>query len=306
MTDQTTNPLLEPWTTPHGLPPFERVRPGHFAPAFAHALKAHRAEVDAIADLDASPSFENTVAAFDRSGRELVRIQALFYNLTKSETSAALQAVEREMVPRLAAHHSAIRLHARLFERIDQVHRRRAELGLGPEASQLLSRVHLDFVREGARLSGPARARHGEIVEHLAALTTTFSQNVQADEASYRLVLRGEADLAGLPEGLRAAARAAGSESGEGDVPVITLSRSLIVPFLTFSTRRDLREKAFKAWVRRGENDGEHDNRPVAREILALRNEQARLHGYTNYADYALVDRMAGTPAAVAGLLGQV
>ncbi|MDH5265204.1 MAG: M3 family metallopeptidase [Betaproteobacteria bacterium] len=306
MTPSNGNPLLEPWQTPFGLPPFERILPAHFVPAFEHALQTHRAEVDAIADLAEAPSFENTVAAFDRSGRDLVRIQGVLFNLTKSETSPALQAVEREVVPRLAAHHSAIRLHAKLFDRIDGLHRRRAELRLAPEALRLLERVHLDFVREGARLSGAARARHGEIVERLATLTTAFSQNVLADEASWRLVLRGEDDLAGLPEGLRAAARAAGRESGEGDVPVITLSRSLIVPFLTFSTRRDLREKAFKAWVRRGENDGEHDNRPIAREILALRNEQARLHGYANYADYALVDRMAGTPAAVAKLLEQV
>ena len=306
MTPSNGNPLLEPWQTPFGLPPFERILPAHFVPAFEHALQVHRTEVDAIADLAEPPSFENTVAAFDRSGRDLVRIQGVLFNLTKSETSPALQAVEREVVPRLAAHHSAIRLHAKLFDRIDGLHRRRAGLGLAPEALRLLERVHLDFVREGARLSGAARARHGEIVERLATLTTAFSQNVLADEASFRLVLRGEEDLAGLPEGLRAAARAAGRESGEGDVPVITLSRSLIVPFLTFSTRRDLREKAFKAWIRRGENDGEHDNRPIAREILALRNEQARLHGYANYADYALVDRMAGTPAAVAGLLEQV
>ena len=127
-----------------------------------------------------------------------------------------------------------------------------------------------------------------------------------ADEAGYRLVLRDERDLAGLPQDLRAAARAAAQERGEADVWIITLSRSLIVPFLTFSDRRDLREQAFNAWTRRGENDGEHDNRPVAREILALRNEQARLHGYRHYADYALVDRMAGTPAAVARLLKQV
>ena len=151
-----------------------------------------------------------------------------------------------------------------------------------------------------------AKTRYGAIVERLAELTTRFMQNVLADETSYRLRLIDERDLAGLPEDVRAAARAAAQERGDDAAGIVTLSRSLIVPFLTFSDRRDLREQAFKAWVQRGEHDGAHDNRPLAREILALRNEQAKLHGYRHYADYALVDRMAGTPEAVARLLRQV
>jgi peptidyl-dipeptidase Dcp len=210
------------------------------------------------------------------------------------------------MSPRLAAHYSAVYLHAGLFDRIDALHRRRAELALPPEQLRLLGRVHLDFVREGARLSGAARSRHAAIVERLAELETRFSQNVLADEANYRLVLRDEQDLAGLPEGLRAAAREAAHERGEANAWMVTLSRSLIVPFLTYSDRRDLREQAFNAWIRRGESGGEHDNRPLAREILTLRNEQARLHGHESYAAYALTDRMAGTPDAVAGLLARV
>ena len=306
MTEPNSNPLLQPWQTPHGLPPFDRIRPEHFVPAFDHALRTHMAEVDAIADRNGAPTFENTVVAFDRSGRELGRIERLFFNLTASETSEALQAIEREMSPRLAAHYSAVYLHAKLFDRMETLHRRRQELALEPEQQRLLERLHLDFVREGARLSDAAKSRHAAIVEHLADLSTRFSQNVLADEARYRLALRTEGDLAGLPEGLRAAAREAAQERGETDAWLITLSRSLIVPFLTFSDRRDLREQAFNAWIRRGENDGEHDNRPIAREILALRNEQARLHGYGNYADYALVDRMAGRPGAVSKLLAQV
>ena len=306
MTDITDNPLLQPWNAPFGLPPFDRTRPEHFSPAFEHAMHAHRAEVDAIAGNTEPPTFDNTMAALDRSGRALVRIEQLFFNLTASETSPALQAVEREMSPRLAAHHSAIYLDARIFARIDSVAQRRGELGLTPEQSRLVERIHLDFVRAGAKLTAAAKARYGVIEERLAELTTRFSQNVLADEASYRLVLRDEHDLAGLPADLRSAAREAAEERGERGVWMITLSRSLVSPFLTFSARRDLREQAFNAWIRRGEHDGEHDNRPVARAILALRNEQARLHGYRHYADYALVDRMAGTPDAVAGLLEQV
>jgi len=306
MTESTDNPLLQPWQTPYGLPPFERIRPEHYGPAFEHAMRAHRAHVDAIAESSEPPTFDNTIAAFDRCGGELGRVERLFFNLAASETSPALQAVEREMSPRLASHYSAIHLHATLFARIEQLFQRREELPLAPEQLRLVERIHLDFVREGARLPAAARTRYAAIVERLAELTTRFSQNVLADESSYRLVLRNERDLAGLPEDLRAAARAAAQERGEADAWVITLSRSLIVPFLTFSDRRDLREQAFNAWIHRGEHDGEHDNRPLAREILKLRNEQARSHGYRHYADYALVDRMAGTPDAVAGLLKQV
>ncbi len=176
-----------------------------------------------------------------------------------------------------------------------------------PPSKRSFSSAFISISRcAGARLAPDAKARLGQIVERLAGLSTQFSQNVLADEAAYELVLRDERDLAGLPELVRHAAREAAIERGKPDAWVITLSRSLIVPFLTFSDRRDLREQAFIAWTRRGENDGAHDNRPIAREILALRHEQARLHGYKTYADYALVDRMAGTPAAVARLLDRV
>jgi peptidyl-dipeptidase Dcp len=306
MNDIDRNPLLQPWDAPFGLPPFAQVASAHFAPAFDVALHAHDAEIDAIARNPEPPSFENTAAALDRSGRQLARIESLFWNLAASETSPALQAVEREMAPRLAAHHSAIRLHPRLFARLDRIHAQRGRLALSPEESCLLERLHLDFVLEGARLSEAAKARMAEIVERLALLTTRFSQNVLADESSYSLVLRDERDLAGLPDLVRDTAREAARERGLDDGFVITLNRSLIVPFLTFSDRRDLREEAFRAWTRRGENDGEHDNRGIAREILALRTEQARLHGHADYADHALIDRMAKTPAAVAALLTQV
>jgi len=306
MTLATSNPLVQPWNTPHGLPPFAEVRAEHFRPAFDAALGEHLADIDAIASSSEPPSFENTVAALDRSGRLLARVEALFYNLASSETSPALQAVEREMAAPLAAHNSAVYMNARLFERIDTLHAQRATLGLAPEQLRLLERFHLDFVRAGAKLGGAAQKRYAQVMQSLAELTTRFGQNVLADESAYRLVLRGERDLAGLPDFVCAAARQAAVDRGITDGCVITLSRSHIVPFLTFSDRRDLREQAWRAWVSRGEHDGEHDNRPVAREILTLRNEQARLHGYACYADYALADTMAGTQTAVGELLQQV
>jgi peptidyl-dipeptidase Dcp len=303
---QHVNPLLQQWETPFQLPPFEQILAEHFAPAFGAAMAEHCAEIAAIADSAAEPSFENTIAAFDRSGRRLARAEHVFFNLTSSETSPALQAVERDVAPKLAAHESAIYLNSALFARIDALHARRDALGLDAEQRRLLERIHLDFVLAGARLGHEAKARLAQVVERLAHLHTAFSQNVLADESSWVLWLRGEADLAGLPGSVRDAARSAAVERGQPDAWAITTSRSLVVPFLTFSDRRDLRQQAYAAWKARGEHDGEHDNRPVAREILRLRAEQARLMGYPSYADYALVDRMAGTPAAVQRLLQRV
>jgi peptidyl-dipeptidase Dcp len=302
----TENPLLTEWKTPYGLPPFSAVRAEHFTPAFDVALRQHIAEVEQIAANPEAPSFDNTVAAFDSSGRLLARISHLFHNLCSSETSPALQAVERTMAPRLAAHQNAIYLNGALFARVDSLHARRDGLGLAPEARRLLERVHLDFVLAGARLDERAKLRFAAVSERLAELQTTFSQNVLHDESTWVLWLTDERDLAGLPAFVRAAAREAAEQRGRSDAWAITLSRSLVAPFLTYSDRRDLREQAFKAWTQRGEHAGEHDNRPVAREILALRHEQSRLMGYASYAEYALVDRMAGTPAAVARLLEQV
>jgi peptidyl-dipeptidase Dcp len=304
-TMDTNNPLLQPWTGPYGLPPFATFRPEHFEPALREAMRRHRDELRAIADQAAAPDFDNTIAAFDRSGRLLDRITAVFYNLTASETSPALQAVQRDVAAPLAAHDSAVHMDAALFARIDALHARRDTLGLDAEARRLLERVHLDFVRAGARLAPAAQQRYAQVMEELAALTTRFAQNVLHDESAFQLRLQGAADLAGLPDFVRAAARQAAAERGV-DGHVITLSRSLVVPFLTFSERRDLREQAWRAWVGRGEHAGAHDNREVARAILRLRREQARLHGHACYADFALADTMAGTRAAVGRLLDEV
>jgi peptidyl-dipeptidase Dcp len=300
------NPLLQDWDTPYGLPPFDAIRTEHFVPALKAAMQANREELDAIAAVGEPPSFDNTIAAFDRCARQLARIESVFYNLTSSQTSPELQAVQREMAAPLSAHYSAVFMHAGLFKRVDALHAQRESLALTPEQLRLLERTHLDFVRSGAKLAPEAQARYAQVMEQLAELTTLFAQNVLHDEAAYQLPLQGEADLAGLPGFLRDAARQAASERGLTDGHVITLSRSLIVPFLTFSERRDLRETAWRAWVGRGEHGGENDNRPVARKILELRSEQAVLHGQSSYADYALTDTMAGTRAAVYRLLDDV
>jgi peptidyl-dipeptidase Dcp len=300
------NPLLQPWRAPFGLPPYAQIRAEHFEPALAAAMQQHLDEVRAIGAQAAAPDFDNTVAAFDRSGARLDAIVSVLYSLTASHTNDALQAVQRRTAAPLAAHDNAVYLDAALFARLETLHEQRSTLGLDPEQRRLLERVHLDFVRAGARLRGADRERYAAVMEELATLTTRFAQNVLHDESGYQLVLSGEAELAGLPDFVRDAARQAAIERGLDGRHVITLSRSLIVPFLTFSARRDLREQAWRAWTGRGEHAGEHDNRPVVQAILRLRHEQARLHGLASYADYALADTMAGSRAAVQQLLGEV
>ncbi|MFO1267271.1 MAG: M3 family metallopeptidase [Rubrivivax sp.] len=307
------NPLLQPWTAPHGLPPFAEIRAEHFEPALREAMRQHRAELAAIAGQRGEPTFENTVVAFERSGQLLERVALAFASLTASATNEALQAVQREMAAPLAAHDNAVYMDAALFARIDALHERRAALGLAPESLRLLERIRLDFVRAGARLKGSAQQRFAAVMEELAALTTRFAQNVLHDEATWTLPLPDAAAAAGLPPFVLDAARSAAAERGLAGA-VITLSRSLVVPFLTYSARRDLREKAWRAWVGRGENGGSgketghegRDNREVARAILRLRREQAALLGHACYADHALADTMAGSRSAVAALLDDV
>jgi peptidyl-dipeptidase Dcp len=299
------NPLLAPWTAPHGLPPFHAIRAEHFVPAFEAAMREHRAELDAITAQPEPPSFANTVARLDASGRAFARIDGVFHNLCASETSDALQAAQRELAQPMAAHSNAIYLNQKLFARLDHLHARRATLGLDAQQLRLLEQLHSDFVHAGARLAGAERERFAQRNERLAALMTSFGQNVLADESAYRLSLATESDMAGLPAFVRDAARQAAADRGL-DGAVITLSRSLVVPFLTFSERRDLREAAWRAWTSRGGRDGATDNRPIIREILELRAEQAAALGFASFADYALDNTMARSHRNVMRLLDDV
>ncbi|OYU44021.1 MAG: peptidase M3 [Burkholderiales bacterium PBB4] len=305
-TGPTENPLLQPWNTSYQLPPFGTFEPAHFLPAFDYALPLHLAELDAIATNPDPANFENTLQALDQSGRLFNRLSLLFHNLTSSETSAELRAVQLEMAPRLAAHENAMHMHTGLFARIATVYESRLTSDLAPEEKRLSERIYKDFVRAGACLTGLQRTRYGEIMRELASLSTQFAQNVLADEADFALELRAEDDLTGLPHFVRAAAANAAMQRGLGAGSyAISLSPSLADPFLTFSARRDLRERLWKARQTRGANPGAHDNRPLIAQIVALRQEQAALHGFANYAEYELADRMAETPEAVSKLLRQ-
>jgi peptidyl-dipeptidase Dcp len=299
------NPFFETWTTPFGLPPFDRIRPEHFPPGFDRGMAEQLAEVDTIAEAAETPSFANTIEAMERSGRLLGRVSRVFHNLDASNTNDAIEAVARDYAPKLAQHHMRIQLNASLFRRVAELHAKRQTLGLAEDQMRLLERYHLDFVRSGALLGEAERARMSALSERLATLHTLFGQNVLHDEKDWRLVL-GESDLDGLPDFIRTAAAEAAREHGLPGSYVITLSRSSVEPFLTFSARRDLRQAAYEAWTRRGEHDGEHDNRPLIREILTLRAEQAKLLGYDSFAAYRLDDTMAKSAAAVEQLLSQV
>jgi peptidyl-dipeptidase Dcp len=298
------NPLLNDWDTPYRMAPFDRIEDGHFAPAFAAALAEARSEIKAIADNPDAPDFANTIEALERSGKVLDRVLAAFFTLAGADSGAARQALQREFAPQLAALSSEIHSNTALFNRIKMLWEARETLALSPEQERLLMLTHRRFRRAGAALTGADEARMREIMSRLAELGTAFTQNLLADEAAWHMEL-GAADLEGLPDFVISAARAAGAEKGvEG--AVITLSRSLIVPFLQFSPRRDLRERAFRAWEARGANGGETDNRAIAAETLKLREERARLLGYESFAAYKLETEMARTPGKVRDLLMKV
>ena len=301
----TDNPLFKSWATPFELPPFDRIRPEHFPPAFDRGMAEHGAEIAAIAEAAGPPDFANTIEALERSGRLLQRVGRVFHNLDASATNAELQAIDRDYAPRLAAHQMRVMLDPGLFARIDRLYRERDRLGLDAAQLRLLERHHLRLVRNGARLAADEKARMAAISERLATLHTLFGQNVLHDEDEWQLAL-DPADLAGLPEFARAAAANAARERGLDGKYVITLARASVEPFLTFSARRDLRRAAHAAWAARGTHAGPHDNAPLIAEIVALRAEQARLLGYDSYAAYRLDDTMAKTPEAAAGLLRQV
>ena len=302
MTPTAKNPLSEPWSTPHGLPPFAAILPAHYGPALRQAMAAHLHMLDGIADNAAPPDFANTALAFDKAGHPVRQLAMLFVNMVAAETSPELQAAEVELAPLLAGHEALVLQHPGVFARLDALFKQRATLGLDAEPLRVLERIHLDFCLAGARLGPQDRQKALHIAEKLATLQTRFAQNVLADESAFELVL-AEPDLAGLPDSVRNAAKQAAIARHKPDAWLITLSRSLMTPFLTHSTRRDLRQAAWQAWVRRGQLSAERNNLAVIAEILALRHQLAVLHGHASFADFALQDTMAQKPQAVMDLL---
>ena len=296
--------LLEPWNTPFGLAPFDAISDADFAPAMDAALAQARSGMQAIAQSSQVPSFENTIEAQEVAEAPLNQLAAAFYTLASTDSTPIREELQRDLAPKLSAYTSAVTSDVALFARIEDLWSRRASMGLSAEQERVLMLTRRDFIRAGAKLSGAEAARMAEIKSRLASLGTQFMQNLLADERDWALPLKADY-LAGLPDFVVQAAQAAGQEKGL-DGPVVTLSRSLIVPFLEFADRRDLREMAYKAWAARGANGGETDNREIVSETLRLRQEQAALLGYESFSDFKLETQMAKTPARVRDLLMQV
>ena len=298
------NALLTDWTGDFALPPFAAITDADFAPAFDAALEQARANIAAIAGNPEAPNFANTIAALEGAEALLDRVSGVFYNLAGADSNEAREALQRELAPKMSAFASEVTNNAALFARIEALWQGRGTLGLGAEELRVLTLYRQMFVRSGALLQGDQAERLTAVKARLAVLGTEFSQNLLAEERGWFMAL-SEPDLEGLPDFVVASARAAGVEKDAGG-PVVTLNRSLIVPFLQFSPRRALRERAYAAWVARGANGNAHDNRAIAAEILALRHERAALLGYASFADYKLEPEMAKTPQAVRDLLMRV
>jgi len=301
------NPLLAEWVGPYGgVPPFDRVKVEYFEPALEAAMAENLVEIEQIAQDPAPPTFENTIVAMERAGRTLDHVIALYWIWSSNMSTPEFQEVERKMAPKLAAFSDRITQNEALFRRIEAVYESPEKATLTPEQQRLVWVYYTDFVRAGAKLEGAAKQRLSEINQRLAELFTSFSQNVLADENDYWLVLENEADLAGLPESLRSAAAAAAEEKGLPGKWVIMNTRSSMEPFLTFSDRRDLREKGWRMWVDRGDMGDEQDNNAIIAEILKLRAERARLLGYPTHAHWRLENSMAKTPEAAMQLMETV
>ena len=302
--DLDRHPLTH-WEGPLGLPDFPRIDDEGFGPVFDAALAAHQADIDAISGNPEAPTIENTFAALELAGDPLDRVSSVFWCKAGANTNDTIQAMEREIAPKMSRHFSAISMNEKLFARIDDLYQRRATLGLDAQTLRLVEKSWKRFVKSGAKLDAEGKKRLAAINEELSSLGTTFSQNVLADEKEWVMFL-GADDLAGLPDFLKSAMASAAEARGREGEYAVTLSRSIYEPFTTFSERRDLREKAFKAFIGRGETGGATDNAAVVTKMLALRAEKAQLLGYESYAALKLDDTMAKTPKAVFELLEPV
>jgi peptidyl-dipeptidase Dcp len=301
------NPLLQKeWSTPFGVPPFDQIRNEHYRPAFDAAFAEAKDEVEAVATSTEPPTFQNTVEALERSGELLGQVDRIFSNLNSAETNEELQAVAKEVAPRRAALHDDIYLNEALFRRVETLHARPETLDLDPEEARLLDETYKEFVRSGATLAPADKARLREINRELSVLTTRFGENLLAETNAYRLVIDDRKKLAGLPERLVTGAAQAAEEAGLEGQWVFTLHRPSIEPFLDSADDRDLRRQILAAYLARGANGNEHDNREVLKTIVTLRAERAKLLGYESHAAYVLEDRMAGTPARVREFLDRI
>ncbi len=300
------NPFTENWATPFQVPPFDRIQPEHYLPAFEAGMEAHNLEIAAIANSQDAPDFYNTIEALEQSGDLLYKVSMVFFNVREAHTSEELDNIASTMAPLLSEHNDAIFLNEALFERVKQVYANRDALELEPAKARLLHLTYKRFVRSGANLADKEKEELRKINSRLALLELNFGQNMLAETNAYQLIIDNPGDLSGLPESvIAAAAEAAGEAKLEGKW-VFTLHKPSWLPFLTYADNRELREQLYKAMYNRGNNNNEHDNKGVINEMVSLRLQKARLLGYDTWAAYVLDDNMAKTPKTVYDFLQQV
>jgi peptidyl-dipeptidase Dcp len=287
------NPFLSEYTTPFQVPPFDQIKNEHYMPAFETGIAEQQAEVDAIVNNAETPTFENTILPFDKSGQTLNRVSNVFFNLNECLTNDEMVTIAEQVLPMLSKHSDAIMMNPKLFERIDYVYQHRNEMGLDDQQIRVVEKYHQDFVRNGAALPADKQAELSQINEKLSTLSLQFGNNLLKENAGYKLVIENEANLAGLPQtSIDAAAEQAKAEGMEGKW-VFTLSKPSLIPFLQFADNRDMREQMYKAYYNRGDNGNEYDNKQLINEMCKLRVQKAKLFGYDNYADYVLAVNMA-------------
>ena len=290
---EAPNPFLSEYTTPFQVPPFDQIKNEHYMPAFEAGMAEQQAEIDAIVNNPETPTFENTILPFDKSGQILDRVSNVFFNLNECLTNDEMVAIAEEVLPMLSKHSDAIMMNPKLFERIDYVYQHRNEMGLDDQQIRVVEKYHQDFIRSGAGLPAEKQEELSKINEQLSTLSLQFGNNLLKENANYKLVVENEADLAGLPQtSIDAAAEQAKNDSLEGKW-VFTLSKPSLIPFLQFADNRDLREQIYKAYYNRGDNNNEYDNKKLVNEMCNLRVQKAKLFGFDNYADYVLDVNMA-------------
>ncbi len=299
-----TNPLLEEWTTEYGIPPFDKIKAEHFAPAFEVAIAEHKAEIDAIVASDEEPTFENTIVALDNAGIRLSEIGLIFGMLSSSDLTPEMEKVQDKMTPILEEHFNSIMLNDALFKRVKAVYDQRNTLGLDAVQLRLVEKTYNEFVRSGALLEGEAKERLKQINAELAMLSVDFNKNLLAENSAFTLHLEAN-QVAELPEGVKAQAREAAEAAGMSGY-LFTLDKPSMLPFLTYSSNRDLRREIYNGYLMRCNNDNAHDNKEIVEKMTALRIEKAHLLGYDSYAAYVTADQMAGTPEAAYELLEEI
>lgn len=300
------NPFLAEFATPFGVPPFETIALTHYKPAFLQGMDEQTKEIDAIVKQRSLPDFENTIVALDQSGRLLSKVSAVFYGQNSANTNDEMQALSRELSPLLSKHGDDISLNPALFARVKAVYDNQTALNLNKEQTRLLDETYKDFVRGGANLPADKQAQLRQLNSDISMLQLTFGQNMLKETNAFQLVIDKEEDLSGLPESLIANAASAARKAGMEGKWIFTLQNPSVMPFLQYADNRDLRRQLFNAYINRGNNGNDADNKEVVRKLVALRLEKAKLMGYDTYAAFVLDDRMAKTPANVYALLDEV